>query len=86
MSGKLLQSDRTISAVLLDITGVLYDSGEGGGSAIPGSPQAVTRQETLPNTQLAAFHNSPHTLYIYSGHRPMCPLLRDSTVLRNTSN
>lgn len=35
--------DRKISAVLLDITGVLYNSGEGGGQVIPGSPQAVNR-------------------------------------------
>lgn len=43
MSGGLLNSSRKISALLLDITGVLYNSGEGGGHVIPGSPQAVAR-------------------------------------------
>ena len=43
MAGKLLSSCRKISAVLLDITGVLYNSGEGGGDVIAGSPAAVER-------------------------------------------
>ena len=34
---------RIIQGVLLDITGVLYDSGPGGGTAIPGSIEAVQR-------------------------------------------
>ncbi|KAL4231210.1 hypothetical protein ACF0H5_008792 [Mactra antiquata] len=34
---------RKISGVLLDITGVLYDSGPGGGTAIPGSLEAVKK-------------------------------------------
>ena len=34
---------RTIAAVLLDITGVLYESGDGGGKVIQGSPEAVSR-------------------------------------------
>lgn len=32
-----------VRGVLLDISGVLYDGGAGGGTAIPGSVQAVTR-------------------------------------------
>eukprot|EP00118_Oscarella_pearsei_P011952 m.84194 g.84194 ORF g.84194 m.84194 type:complete len:269 (+) comp36391_c0_seq1:29-835(+) len=34
---------RSIQGVLLDITGVLYNSGEGDGTAIPGSVEAVHR-------------------------------------------
>ena len=34
---------RRISAVLLDITGVLYESSAGGGREIPGSVGAVER-------------------------------------------
>lgn len=34
---------KKISGVLLDITGVLYDSGPGGGTAISGSVEAVKR-------------------------------------------
>ena len=34
---------RKVEGVLLDITGVLYNSGQGGGEAIPGSVEAVQR-------------------------------------------
>ena len=43
MSRTLVCGDRQISAVLLDVTGVLYESGEGGGAVIKGSPEAVER-------------------------------------------
>lgn len=43
MSRSLQCGNRTISAVLLDVTGVLYESGEGGGKVIEGSPEAVER-------------------------------------------
>ena len=32
-----------VEGVLLDISGVLYDSGKGGGTPIPGSIEAVKR-------------------------------------------
>lgn len=34
---------RKIQGVLIDITGVLYNSGEEGGEVIPGSVQAIER-------------------------------------------
>ncbi|XP_043087205.1 phospholysine phosphohistidine inorganic pyrophosphate phosphatase isoform X2 [Puntigrus tetrazona] len=34
---------RSVKGVILDMCGVLYDSGEGGGQAIPGSVEAVRR-------------------------------------------
>jgi len=34
---------RKIRGILLDISGVLYNSGEGGGEAIPGSVEAVEK-------------------------------------------
>lgn len=34
---------RGLKGVILDLCGVLYDSGEGGGSAIPGSVEALKR-------------------------------------------
>lgn len=40
-----LAGSRSISAILLDITGVLYESGEGDGKAIQGSQEAVSRSE-----------------------------------------
>ena len=43
MATNRLTGSRKICALLLDITGVLYESGEGGGTVIPGSPEAVTR-------------------------------------------
>ena len=36
-----------IGGVLLDISGVLFDTGPGGGAAISGSIEAVARQEFL---------------------------------------
>ena len=36
-------SRKRITTVLLDVTGVLYESGAGGGKVIDGSPQAVQR-------------------------------------------
>ena len=47
MSRSLVCGDRQISAVLLDVTGVLYESGEGGGAVIKGSPEAVERYQKL---------------------------------------
>jgi ribonucleotide monophosphatase NagD (HAD superfamily) len=35
---------KKVTTVLLDITGVLYESGPEGGKAIAGSPEAVQRQ------------------------------------------
>ena len=43
MSRSLLCGGRQISAVLLDVTGVLYESGEGSGTVIKGSPEAVEK-------------------------------------------
>lgn len=43
MSRSLHCGNRKITAVLLDVTGVLYESGEGGGKVISGSPEAVDR-------------------------------------------
>lgn len=40
---------RKVRAVLLDVTGVLYESGPDGGKAITGSPEAVQRQMTSVN-------------------------------------
>lgn len=34
---------RSLKGVILDLCGVLYDSGEGGGSAIPGSVDALKK-------------------------------------------
>ena len=34
---------KPIKGVLLDITGVLYESGEGFGTAIPGSVEALSK-------------------------------------------
>lgn len=34
---------RKIRGILLDISGVLYNAGEGGGEAIPGSVEAVKK-------------------------------------------
>jgi len=34
---------KPLSGLLIDITGVLYESGAGGGTAIPGSPAAIER-------------------------------------------
>ena len=34
---------KPLSGLLIDITGVLYESGAGGGSAIPGSSAAIER-------------------------------------------
>lgn len=34
---------RSLKGVILDLCGVLYDSGEGGGSAIPGSVEALKK-------------------------------------------
>lgn len=34
---------RKIGGILLDISGVLYNSGEGGGEVIPGSVEAVQK-------------------------------------------
>ena len=38
---------RKIEGVLIDITGVLYNSGEEGGEVIPGSVQAIERYVLL---------------------------------------
>ena len=38
---------RKIEGVLIDITGVLYNSGEEGGEVIPGSVQAIERYALL---------------------------------------
>ena len=43
MSRSSLCGDRQISAVLLDVTGVLYESGKDGGRVIKGSPEAVEK-------------------------------------------
>ena len=49
-----LGDSRKITAILLDITGVLYESGEGGGKVIQGSPEAVKRSGATSSTcQLA---------------------------------
>lgn len=42
---------RKITAVLLDVTGVLYESGPDGGKAIAGSPEAVQRQVSSVRTK-----------------------------------
>lgn len=34
---------KSVKGVILDMCGVLYDSGEGGGKPIPGSVEAVER-------------------------------------------
>ena len=34
---------KPLSGLLIDITGVLYESGTGGGTAIPGSSAAIER-------------------------------------------
>lgn len=34
---------RSLKGVILDLCGVLYDSGEDGGAAIPGSVEALKR-------------------------------------------
>ena len=58
-SGTLLpDTGRTISALLLDITGVLYESGDGEGKVIQGSPEAVTR---YINDTPRPTHNTQHT-------------------------
>lgn len=41
--GEWFKHSKNIRGFLLDISGVLYDSGEGGGVAIPGSVEAVRR-------------------------------------------
>ena len=38
-----LWNKRPIGGVLLDVTGVLFESGPGGGVAIPGSAEAIKR-------------------------------------------
>ena len=43
MAASRMTGNRKILAVLLDITGVLYESGEGDGKVIKGSPEAVLR-------------------------------------------
>ena len=41
--GEWYKNSKNIRGFLLDISGVLYDSGEGGGTAIQGSVEAVKR-------------------------------------------
>lgn len=43
MATSRLSGTKKILAVLLDVTGVLYESGEGDGKAIKGSMEAVSR-------------------------------------------
>lgn len=38
---------KSVKGVILDMCGVLYDSGEGGGQPIPGSVEAVKRSAQL---------------------------------------
>ena len=47
MSRPLYCGDRQVSAVLLDVTGVLYESGDGGGTVIKGSPEAVEKYQNI---------------------------------------
>uniref|UniRef100_A0A671LLN1 Phospholysine phosphohistidine inorganic pyrophosphate phosphatase-like n=1 Tax=Sinocyclocheilus anshuiensis TaxID=1608454 RepID=A0A671LLN1_9TELE len=42
-AGSSVEWLKSVKAVILDMCGVLYDSGEGGGQAIPGSGEAVRR-------------------------------------------
>ena len=39
--------EKAVKGVLLDITGVLYNSGQGSGEAIPGSINAVNRYKAF---------------------------------------
>lgn len=42
-AGSSMEWLRSVKGVILDMCGVLYDSGEGGGQAIHGSVEAVRR-------------------------------------------
>ena len=50
MAASIWLGDKKITAFLLDITGVLYESGEGGGKVIQGSPEALKRSGSTSST------------------------------------